>query len=335
MTWYLHLLRVFMVPKESLLLLNRYSRGMEVRQLRYFVAVAEECHFGRAARRLHMAQPPLSQAIRKLESELGVDLFERTTRRVSLTPAGERFLVRSRELLAGLEAAGQEALRVAAGEVGRVVIGVVGSVTYALLPLLARRLREEFADIDFEFTSEMLTPDQIEALRAGTVDVVLMRTPAPAHDLLVRVLRREPLVAAVPSGHPLAQAGPLELGRLADEPFVVYPSTRGSVLHDAVLAACQSTGFQPREAAQVAQTSTMLVFVAAGIGVAVLPESASSLRLEGVSFLPIIEAPSVELAVGWRPGAAPATQRVVDRIAELVMSDRGSLSGPAGATRAG
>lgn len=291
---------------------------MELRQLRYFVVVAEELHFGRAADRLHMAQPPLSQAIRRLEDELGVTLLERTTRRVALTPAGEQYLERARRILADVDAAAREAGRVAAGEVGRVVLGVVGSVTYALLPDLARRLREDFPDIEFEFTGELLTPQQLTGLRSGALDVALMRSPVPAEDLLVRVLGREPLVAAIPATHPLARHDRIALADLREEPIVGYPSERRSVLHDIVLTASQAQGFQPRQVAQVAQTSTLLVFVAAGIGLAVLPASAQRLGLAGVEFRPLVGAPTVELAVGWRPGASPATQRVVDRISELI-----------------
>lgn len=299
---------------------------MDLRQLRYFVAVAEECHFGRAAQRLHMAQPPLSQAIRRLEEDLGVELLERTTRRVALTAAGERYLERARSILADVEAANHEATRVAAGEVGRVVLGVVGSVTYALLPSLARRLREEFPDIDFEFTGEMLTPELMTALRDGTVDIALLRTPADTRGLLARALRSEPLIAALPAAHPLAARDVIDLADLRDEPFVTYPSQHRSVLHDTVLTACQARGFSPRQVAQVAQTSTLLVFVAAGIGVTVLPASSRRLRLEGVDFRDITNAPTVELAAAWRPGAPASTQRVVDRITAIV------TGGAAGAT---
>ena len=299
---------------------------MDLRQLRYFVAVAEECHFGRAAQRLHMAQPPLSQAIRRLEEDLGVELLERTTRRVALTPAGERFLERSRQILHEVDQAAREAARIAAGEIGRVVIGVVGSATYALLPPVARRLREEYPDIDFEFTSEMLTADQVSRLGDGTIDIALMRPPLATEGLLLRVLRSEPLVVALPESHPLASRDVLDLGELRDETFVTYPADRRSVLYDTFLAACEAHGFHPTHTVQVAQTSTIVVFVAAGIGVAVLPASAAHLRLEGVRFLPLADTPSVELAVGWRPGASATTQRVVDRLTQLVSEGDSSLS---------
>src|SRR5207342_2463918 len=144
---------------------------MELRHLRYFVAVAEERHFGRAAERLHMAQPPLSQQIRQLEGELGVTLLRRTTRRVDLTDAGAAYLDQARRILAAVDDAGLEAQRVQAGLTGRLVIGCVGSATYSLLPMLARSLREELPGVDFSFRGEMLVPDQVDALLAGGIDM--------------------------------------------------------------------------------------------------------------------------------------------------------------------
>lgn len=292
---------------------------MELRHLRYFVAVAEECHFGRAAERLHMAQPPLSQQIRQLEKELGVELLRRTTRKVSLTLAGERYLERARSVLAAVERAGVEAVRVEAGEVGRVSIGFIGSATYALLPSLARRLREDFPEIEFEFTGEMLTPRQVAALLDGSIDVALMRTPVQDEDIEVQVVRQEPLIVALPEQHPLAAKESVRVRDLWDEPFITYPSEHRSVLHDAVLAAAQRAGFQPRRAAQVGETSTMVVFVAAGLGVAVVPESVSALQLPGVVFRPLSGAEPVELAVGRHAGRrTAAVDRVVERLRDLL-----------------
>jgi DNA-binding transcriptional LysR family regulator len=292
---------------------------MELRHLRYFVAVAEECHFGRAAERLHMAQPPLSQQIRQLEAELGVELLHRTTRKVSLTAAGARYLERARAVLAAVEHAGEEVGRVAAGEIGRVAIGFIGSATYALLPQLARQLREEFPDINFDFKGEMLTPDQTVALHDGTIDIALMRTPVRDPDLEVRVLRRESLVVAVPEQHPLARVETVRIAQLRDEPFITYPSGHRSVLHDAVLGACQRAGFQPRQVVQVAETSTLVVFVAAGIGVALVPESVRELRVTGAVFRPLQDVEQVELAIGWRADKeSVALARVVEHIMKLL-----------------
>lgn len=295
---------------------------MELRHLRYFVAVAEECHFGRAAERLHMAQPPLSQQIRQLEKELGVELLHRTTRRVSLTLAGERYLERARGILAAVDRAGVEAARVEAGEVGRVSIGFIGSATYALLPTLARRLREAFPGVEFEFTGEMLTPRQVEALADGTIDLAVMRTPVPDPDIDVQVVRREPLVVALPENHPLAGKERLRIADLRDEPFITYPSEHRSVLHDAVLAAAQRAGFRPRRAAQVAETSTMVVFVAAGLGVAVVPENVSALQLPGVVFRELAGSESVELAVGRHASRrAAVVDRVMETLGDLIAED--------------
>ncbi|QIX28085.1 LysR family transcriptional regulator [Nocardioides sp. JQ2195] len=288
---------------------------MELRHLRYFLAVAEELHFGRAAERLHMAQPPLSQQIRQLEAELGVALFTRTTRQVALTPAGARYLERTRAVLAAVDQAGVEAGRVAAGEVGRVSIGFIGSATYSLLPKLARHLRATLPDVECEVKGEMLTPEQVHALRDGTIDVALMRTPVPHQDLVVEVVRREPLVVALSSQHPLAEAEVVSVGDLRDEPFVTYPSEHRSVLHDTVLAACQRAGFSPHTAVQAAETSTLVVFVAAGLGVAMVPESVGALQLAGVTFRPLAEKTSVELAIGWHPERrTPAVDRVLEQL---------------------
>lgn len=294
--------------------INGYDAVMELRHLRYFVAVAEECHFGRAAERLHMAQPPLSQQIRQLEAELGVELLHRTTRRVRLTPAGEHYLDRAREVLAAVDRAGAEAAKVATGEVGRVVIGFVGSATYALLPGLARDLREWLPDMEFEFKGEMLSPDQASELERGTIDVALMRTPIFAEGLRMHTLQREPLVLAVPTTHRLALAESVSVADLRTEPLVTYPGGHRSAIQEVVLATCQRAGFQPRQAVQVAETSTLVVFVAAGLGVALVPRSVSALQLSGVVFREVADAPEVELAIGWRGDGNPAVERVVRHI---------------------
>ncbi|WP_067435120.1 LysR substrate-binding domain-containing protein [Nocardioides jensenii] len=298
---------------------------MELRHLRYFVAVAEELHFGRAAERLHMAQPPLSQQIRQLEAELGVALFTRTTRQVALTPAGARYLDRTRAVLAAVEQAGVEAARVDSGEVGRVSIGFIGSATYSLLPQLARDLRAALPDVEVDVKGEMLTPDQVVALRDGTIDIALMRTPVPHDDLEVLVVRRESLIVALPSHHPLAETESVQVRDLRDEPFVTYPSEHRSVLHDTVLALCQRAGFSPRKGVQVAETSTLVVFVAAGLGVALVPESVSALQLSGVTFRPLAETATVELAIGWHPGRrTPAVDRVLEQLRSSLTEGDGS-----------
>ncbi len=293
---------------------------MELRHLRYYVAVAEECHFGRAAARLHIAQPPLSQQIRQLEAELGTPLLVRTTRKVELTSAGARYLDRARAILAEVDDAGDEAVRIAAGQVGRVAIGFTGSATYQLLPRLARSLRVDLPDLDLELRGEMLTPTQVVALMDRTLDLGFLRPPVRNPDLDVRVLRREPLIAVVPETHPLARHAEIRLADLRDEPFICYPSHQRSVVYDAVFDACQRAGFTPAHVHEVGETSTLVSFVAAELGVALVPASVQHLQITGATYRPLGgTAQEVELAVAQRRDEdSPQVARVLARIEAVV-----------------
>ncbi|WP_244928785.1 LysR substrate-binding domain-containing protein [Nocardioides sp. W7] len=295
---------------------------MELRHLRYYVAVAEECHFGRAAARLHIAQPPLSQQVKQLEAELGVQLLVRSTRRVELTAAGEAFLDRARALLAGVEAAADEARRVAAGELGHLAIGFTGTATYELLPTLSRALRHELPGVGLDLRGEMLTPSQTEALLDGRLDIGLLRPPVGDADLTTRILREEPLIAVLPESHPLAGGTHVDVADLRNETLVGYPSRHRSVIHDAVVEACRGAGFTPR-ATEVAETSTLVSFVAAGLGVALVPRSVQHLRITGATYRPLTGSiPTVALAVATRRNEAdPAVLRAVEIISRLVNQD--------------
>jgi len=295
---------------------------VEIRHLRYFVVLAEECHFGRAAERLHMAQSPLSHQIRQLEDELGVPLFHRTTRKVSLTTAGKRYLERVREILRGVEVASDEARRIAAGDTGHLAIGFTGSATYEMLPALSRDLRESFPGIELDLKGELLTPDQVAALLSGELDVGFLRPPVRDPSLDVHVLRAEPLIVALPVSHPLAHRRRVRLEDLAGETFISYPSHGRSVVHDVVLDACRHAGFAPRIVEEVAETSTIISFVAAGLGVALVPASVANLRVTGTRYRPLVGDPaSVELAVAIRAGgASPLAVKVRDRAIEISRS---------------
>ncbi|MBO1753560.1 LysR substrate-binding domain-containing protein [Allobranchiibius sp. CTAmp26] len=274
---------------------------MELRQLRYFVAVAEERHFGRAAVRLHMAQPPLSQAIRRLEDELGVELLHRTTRRVELSDAGAAYLTQARAILAGIEDAGHLARRVAAGAVGHLTIGCVGSVTYSLLPALSRRLAVELPGVDFSFRGEMLVPDQVRALRAGDIDIALLRPPVSDPALAVTSLRRDRLVVAVPAESPLAQRAQVRVGDLQDAPLIVHSAGRRSVMYDVVLRLFRDAHVEPHIRHEVGETSTLITLVAGGLGVAVVPEPVTALALEGVVYRRLVRpVATVDLALAHR-----------------------------------
>jgi DNA-binding transcriptional LysR family regulator len=294
---------------------------VELRHLRSFVAVAEERHFGRAAERLHMAQPPLSQQIRRLEAELGTPLLHRTTRRVELAPAGEVLLVQGRAILAAVAAAEHDARRAARGEFGHLAIGFTGSATYALLPTLAIALRDKLPGVVLDLRGEMLTPAQVAGLHDGTLDLALLRPPVDDPALAVEVLRREPLIAVLPSGHRLAAAEAVALEELADDPFVTYPSHFRSVLHDAVADTCAAHGFHPRVALEVSETATLISFVAAGMGVSLVPASVERMTVAGAVYRPLAREPAlVELAVARR---RDDTTPVVARTLEIV---RGHLA---------
>lgn len=292
---------------------------MELRHLRYFVAVAEERHFGRAAHRLHMAQPPLSQQIKALETELGLTLLRRTTRTVELTDAGEAYLRRARAILDSVEEAGREAQSVAAGMTGRLVIGCVGSATYSLLPRLVRGLAQELPGVDFTFEGEMLVPDQVRALSASRMDIALLRPPVHDPSLAVDVLRHDRLVVAVADDHPLAQRKRLRVDDLRGIELVVHTGgRRESVMHNTVVDLTRRAGFEPRFRAEVSETSTLLTLVAGGLGAAVVPTPVRSLGLAGVTYVPLVGAGTVPLAVAYRAGRRAAhLHRALDAVRRL------------------
>ncbi|MGB3301237.1 LysR substrate-binding domain-containing protein [Gordonia sp. (in: high G+C Gram-positive bacteria)] len=289
---------------------------MELRHLRYFVAVAEELHFGRAALRLHIAQPPLSQQIKQLEGELGVTLLNRSTRKVELTDAGQRYLERAREILSSVDAAADEAGRVATGEVGRVSIGFTGSATYHLLPAIARHLRAELPDIVLDLHGEMLTPQQAAALHDGTIDLGFLRPPI--HDRLLRyeLVSTEPMLAVLPKAHPLAQRQFIEVADLADEIFITYSAFGRSVVFEVVIDACQRAGFTPNIQHEVGETATLIAFVAAGMGVALVPQSVRHMQITGAQYVPLGgEVPTVELALARRAEPpSPHLKRVLESL---------------------
>jgi DNA-binding transcriptional LysR family regulator len=302
---------------------------VELRHLRYFVAVAEERHFGRAAERLHIAQPPLSQQIRRFEAELGEPLFYRTTRSVELAPAGEALLERAPAILAAFDAAVEDARRAARGEYGRLAIGFTGSSTYAMLPSLAAAMRDELPGVVLDLQGELLTPAQVARLLDGTLDLGLLRPPVHERELATEVLHSEPLLAVLPETHPLADAEAVPLELLEGEPFVTYPSHFRSVVHDAVEDACEAHGFQPVAAHEVAETATLVSFVAAGLGVSLVPASVRNMTVEGAVYRPLLDdATRVELAAAWRrDDDRPVLERALDVIRRgLVGHDRTSTS---------
>lgn len=273
---------------------------MELRLLRYFLAVAETEHFGRAAEILHMAPPPLSRAIRQLEQEVGAQLFTRDTRQVRLTEAG-RVLQREATLaLASLEDTADRVRRIGAGKVGVIRLGVTGSASYGVLPHLARTIKTRLPGVGLRIETEMLTPAQTEALTHNRLDLGVLRTPLTESGLAWRMLADEPLVLALPSTHKLASRFDLTVADLRDEPFVTYDPAAGSVVDNAVLRTCALAGFTPQREHLVLATSTLIALVAAGLGVALVPASVRALALGGVTYRDVPETEHVSLALAWR-----------------------------------
>lgn len=275
---------------------------MDLRQMRYFVAVAEERHFGRAAERLHMAQPPLSQQIKQLEASLDTQLLERTTRRVDLTDAGRLMLERARQILADVESLERDVREVGAGAAGVLRVGFVGSATYRVVPAVVQLARREMPGVRLHVMGEMLTPDIEQALLENRLDVAVLRPPVLSAEVALDPLEGDSLVVALPPGHPLAAGeGPVALAELAGEDVVGYPPA--SAVATVSAEACRRAGFRPRVVQQATETSTLLAFVAAGMGVALVPDGARrAISASPVVYRDLVDGPEVGLAVAWKRG---------------------------------
>jgi DNA-binding transcriptional LysR family regulator len=264
---------------------------MELRHLRYFIAVAEELHFGRAAQQLGISQPPLSQQIQALEQELGARLFERTNRRVELSEAGRLFLEEARLVLAQVDRAADVARRAQLGELGEMKIGFTSSAPFnSSLPKAIYAFRQAFPAVHLNL-QEMSSKSVADALVDETIEIGLMRPLALPDSLSVVELLREPLVAVLSVAHPLAQAEQqgIELKELANEPFVFFPRSYGSGLYAQFLSLARQAGFSPHIAQEAGEAMTIIGLVAAGLGVSVLPASFQWMRIEGVVYRPLLD----------------------------------------------
>lgn len=268
---------------------------MELRHLRYFIAVAEELHFGRAAQVLGISQPPLSQQIQALEQEIGARLFERTNRRVELSEAGRLFLQEARLVLAQVDKAADVARRAQLGELGELKIGFTSSAPFnSSIPQAIFAFRQAFAAVHLNL-QEMSSTEVAESLVDESIQVGLMR-PLPLPDSLSVVeLMREPLVAVLNAGHPLVEGSErgLHLAQLAEEPFVFFPRTYGSGLYAQLLNLARDAGFSPHFAQEAGEAMTIIGLVAAGLGVSVLPASYQRIRIDGVVYRTLLDQEAV------------------------------------------
>ena len=264
---------------------------MELRHLRYFIAVAEELHFGRAARVLGISQPPLSQQIQALEQELGARLFERTNRRVALSEAGRLFLDEARLVLAQVDRASDVARRAQLGELGELKIGFTTSAPFtSSIPQAIFAFRQSYPAVHLAL-QEMNSMEVAAQLEDESIQVGIMRPLALPESLVVVELLREPLVAIINAGHPLAQGSEqgLHLSELANEPFVFFPRTYGSGLYAQMMDLARAAGFTPLITQEAGEVMTIIGLVAAGLGVTVLPASYRRMRIDGVVYRTLLD----------------------------------------------
>jgi DNA-binding transcriptional LysR family regulator len=286
---------------------------MELRHLHYFITVAEELHFSRAAERLHISQPPLSQQIQNLEDELGVKLFERTKRQVHLTEAGKVFLERCYLVLAQLEQAIAATQRIGRGEVGQLAIGFVVSAMYTVLPEILRGFREKFPAVELQL-HELTTAQQIQALYDKQVDVGIVRSAISEPGLSVECFLPESLVLALPETHPLSAQTQVSLSTLADELFILFPAKMGPVFYEQIINICQQAGFRPKVSQEAVQMETIIGLVAAGMGIAIVPTSLQNFHRGGVIYRPLKEEiPDTGLYLTWRQhDSSPVVRAFLD-----------------------
>lgn len=295
---------------------------IELRPLRYFVAVAEEMHFGRAAARLHMTQPPLSQTIQALESQLGTPLFSRTRRSVALTAAGRALLPEAQRLLMQAESLPALVQRAAAGESGQLRLAFVSSADYSVLPVALREFRSAYPAVQIDLR-EATSDVQLEELAAGNIDLGILIPPVP--DKLKTILDyfpvlTEPLVLALPADSKLATATrKVSLKSCAGLPLIIFPRRLAPALHDQILGCFRDAGLTPSIEQEAIQMQTIVGLVAAGMGIALVPQSVSNLKRPGVEYRALKEAsPLVEIGLAWRrDNTSPVLQSFLDLIQKI------------------
>lgn len=280
---------------------------MELRHLRYFVAVADTLHFGRAAAQLHIVQPAVSQQIKRLEREIGVPLFTRTRRQVRLTEPGRLFLQEARRVLAQTDVAVHTAQRAAVGDIGRLSVGFSQIAMWTVFPTMLRAYRDRYPGVELGF-NERPIPRLLEGLETGQFDVICVPLPLPGAVFRSKIIAEAPLVVALPKGHSLAARQRVPLTALAHEPFVVFPLSLKTRLIDDLLALHKEAGFAPRIVQEAEPLHSVLSLVSAGIGVILVPAWVEHFPRPGVVYRRVVPAgPRFRLAVVWRADARSPT----------------------------
>lgn len=289
---------------------------MELRHIRYFLAVANERHFTRAATRLGIGQPPLSLQIKDLEREVGAALFHRVPHGAELTEAGKAFLDGVREMPLLAERATMAARRAARGETGALRVGFTASAAFNVVVSSAiRAFRRAYAGVHLTLEEANTTP-LVAGLHEGSLDAVFLRPGAPGSDRFqLRMLSEEPMVVALPERHPIAARKEIDLAMLKDEPFLLFARAAGPTLYDVIVGACEKAGFEPKIGQIAPQLASLLNLVAAELGVSIVPASMSQLRVKGVAYRQIAgQAPIARLALAYRRGeTSPVVRNFIAR----------------------
>jgi len=286
---------------------------MELRQLRYFVVLAETLHFGRAASLLHISQPPLSRQIAMLEEELGVVLFQRTQRSVQLTAAGQRFYGDARSVLATLDRARSHARAAELGDAGTLSAGFMFAVACSVLPILTRAYAAAFPRIEVKLR-ETIPTTLAEDLRSGKLDVGIMYSSDATDELCTETIFREPLVAALPAGHRLESRSAISVAELKDDSFIISPREASPYIYNTITEHCRQAGFMPQVRLETNFQQTIVNLVGQRLGVALVHNSMRSTHADNVKFIPLLRAPFIDVALVW---SAATTNPCVARFRQI------------------
>ncbi|MCW5702876.1 MAG: LysR family transcriptional regulator [Bradyrhizobium sp.] len=296
---------------------------MELRQLRYFMAVAEELSFVRAAKRVGISQPPLSRQIANLEAEIGTTLFNRNKHGVTITEAGTALHQELREILPRLEGAIKTTQRAAKGQVGTLALGFGGSAVYTFTPALLRHFRRNFPDVELSLRNVPVT-SQLDALLDQRIDIGFIILPVDNNAIATRVLLRDKLTVALPSGHPLTRQKTISVNELSGSDFLVFPRSRNFGFYNKVIDLCTHAGFMPNIVQEISPLESQIGLVAAGVGVAIVPSVAQKFRLTEVEFRPLRERTAyVEFAMAWRKSnTSPAVRAFIEVVSKVKIQER-------------
>jgi DNA-binding transcriptional LysR family regulator len=290
---------------------------MEFRHLKYFVAVAEELHFGRAAAKVQITQPVISDQIRRLEQELGVKLFFRTKRTVELTEPGKIFLKEAKQILERIEKAVSEVQKADRGELGSLIIGYTGPAFYTVLPKIIRTFRDRYPQVELVL-KEICTNEQVEALNVEDIEIGFLHPPVDGDFELISIMT-EKMVLALPENHPLTTFTQVPISKLSDQPFILFPRQEGPNLYSRILSLCQQAGFSPKVVQEVTPQPTMIGLVAAGIGVSFVSESLQNLNRPGVVYRELdVPTPELELVAAWKKDkVSPVLQKFLQVVTQV------------------